>query len=240
MPDKNLPIQFFEARQIDERRTEGGGPSEEPKWLLPHERLIKKSEQLLSELMALEPLVAVKEKQQSIIPFVFKAYMPDKATAKSKRQYVSKIFDTSQERGNIIGVMDKDELIIRISTVQELNSISGRIREYNTYKYGISCLDRITTFNPSVTKADHPENYKVRLLDFQVYEENTAILRLFEKVLYNKNLRYKKTQYTKSLPIYKIQGDHSIILDTFKENNIFEALFSIEPMPKYSLSLDAT
>jgi hypothetical protein len=240
MPEKNLPIQFFESRQVDDFRTEGGGPGKESKWLLPNELLIKKSEQLISELDAFVPIIADKEKKQSIIPFTFKAYMPEKATAKSKRQYVSKIFNTSQERSNLIGVLDKDELLIRISNVQELRTISARIREYETCKYGLSCLERITSFEPFVEKTDKHEKYKVHLLNFQNYEENLSILRLFEKVLYNNNLQFKKTCYTKSLPIYKIMANQSVILDTLKENDVFEALFSLEPMPKYAISLDAS
>jgi hypothetical protein len=239
MPNKNLPIQFFESRSQDERRTEGGGNSEELKWLLSQDLLIRKSAQLSAELDAFESLIQVREQQQSIIPFVFKAYMTDKATAKYKRQYVSKIFNTRQEQNNIIGVLDKEELIVRVSTLDEFRTISNRIKQYDTYQYGLSCLNRITAFTPFINKNDNQEKYKVHLLDFQNYEENESILRLFEKTLVNNNLIFQKTSYNaKNLPIYKIQGIQSVVLDILKDNNVFEALFSIEPMPTYSLSLD--
>jgi hypothetical protein len=84
-----------------------------------------------------------------------------------------------------------------------------------------------------------PGNYKVHLLDFQAYEDNIAIMRLFEKSLHKNGLRYRKTNYTESFPVYNIHDVHSAVLDTFKQEEIFEALFSIEPMPKYSLVLDS-
>jgi hypothetical protein len=239
MPDKNLPIQFFAHREgIDDRRTEAGGSSEEPRWLLPESLLKKKADQLISELDSFRTTIVAREKKQSIIPFVFKAHMRDNATAKSKRNYVAKILDTHKTRSNIIGLLDEEELIIRISTVQELRIIIDRIKEYNYYKYGLSCLDRITIFNPFVSITDKPENYKVRLINFQDYGDNLAIARLFENILQKNNYSYRKTQYAEFFPIYNIQGRDSAILDTFTGSEVFEALFSLEPMPKYSLSLD--
>ena len=239
MPERNLPIQFFSHREDkDERRTEAGGSNEEPKWLLPEALLIRKAEQLVSELDTFRTIVAERVNKRSIIPFVFKACMLDNATAKSKRNYVAKILDTQRTRSNIIGLLDEEELIVRISTVQELTVITERIKEYNYYKYGLSCLDRITVFNPLVTITDNPKNYKVRLIDFQDYGDNLAIARLFENVLQKNNFSYRKTQYTESFPIYNIQNRDSAILDTFAKSEVFEALFSVEPMPEYFLALD--
>jgi hypothetical protein len=238
MSKKTLPIQFFAHREGDEKLTEGGGNGQEPKWLLSESLLAKKSEQLVSELNAFESAVAKRKEKQSIIPFVFKAALQQKATAKSKRQYVSEIFDTVHTKSNIIGLVDKKELIIRINTLRELQTISVRMREYNRYNYGLSCIDKIAAFTPAITGSNKQESYKIRLLDFQDYEENLAIMRLFEKTLHNNGLDYHKTQYTESFPIYKIHGLQSAILDILKRNDVFEALFSIEPMPKYSVSLD--
>jgi hypothetical protein len=240
MPERNFPIQFFAHREQDELRTEGGGGGKEPKWLLPETLLAKKSEQLNSELVKFKTAVLEREKKQSIIPFVFKVCLLDNATAKYKRNHVAKILDTHKVRSNIIGLLNEEELLVRISTSHELEEISNQIKEYDYNKYGISCLDKITNFNPFVSLVtDKPESYKVRLLNFQDYEDNQAIERLFENSLQRHNLSYKKTRYTESFPIYNILGRHTIILDAFKQSEVFEALFSIEPMPRYSLTLDS-
>jgi hypothetical protein len=241
MADRNLPIHFFGYREGDDKRTEGGGSSKEPGWLLTESQLIKKSKQLVSELDAFENIVAEREKKQSIVPFVFKATLHEKATAKTKRKHVAEILDnTSRTRKNIIGIVNREELIVRINTVQELQTISQRIKQYDNYNYGLSCLDRIKAFNPSVTMTEKSASYKAKLLNFQNYEENLAIMQLFEKTLHKNSLSYNKTDYAEYYPVYKIKGGPSTILDSFKENDIFEALFSIEPMPKYSVTLDSS
>jgi hypothetical protein len=240
MPERNLPIQLFAHREgIDDRRTEGGGNGEEPRWLLSESLLKKKAEQLISELDSFRTTIVAREKKQSIIPFVFKAHMRDNATAKYKRNYVAQILDTHKTRSNIIGLLDEKELIVRISTVHELMTVTERIKDYDYFKYGLSCLDRITSFNPLISTTDRLESYKVRLINFQDYEDNLTITRLFENVLQKNTLSYRKTQYAESLSIYNIQGMHTAILDAFKQSEVFEALFSIEPMPKYFVALDS-
>ena len=237
MAEKNLPIRFFRYREGDENRTEAGGSGEEPKWVISGAQLIKKSKQLVNELNAFKDIIAEKEKKQSIVPSVCKAKLLEKATAKSRRQYVENIINTSHMKKNIIGVVDREDLIVRIDNIQEFNTITQNIIDYNRYNYGLSCLDRITAFIPTVI-TEKNESYKVKLLNYQNYEENLTIVQLFDNILYRNNILFKKTEYAESFTIYKIQGEQSVILDTFKQNDVFEALFSIEPMPKYTLGLD--
>jgi hypothetical protein len=240
MAERSLPIHFFRHREGDEARTEGGGSSKEPGWLLSESQLIKKSKQLALELDTFENIIAEREEKQSIVPFVFKATLHEKATAKTKRKYVAEILDnTSRTRNNIIGIVDREELIVRINTVQELQTISQRIKQYDNYSYGLSCLNKIGAFSPSITVLEKSTNYKAKLLNFQNYEENLAIMQLFEKTLLKNNLPFNKTEYAEYFPVYKIKGEQTAILDSFKQNDIFEALFSIEPMPKYSVTLDS-
>jgi hypothetical protein len=237
MAERNLPIRFFRHREGDENRTEGGG-GEEPKWLFSDTQLIKKSEQLVAELNTFKNIITEKEKKKSIVPFVCKAKLLEKATAKSRRQYVEKIIDISYTKKNIIGVVDREELIVRIDTIQDLNAITQNIKDYNRNIYGLSCLDRITAFTPLIITTDKNESYKIKLLNFQNYDENLAIMRFFENILNNNNIRFKKTEYAESFIVYKLGGEQAVILDIFRQNDVFEALFAIEPMPKYSIGLD--
>jgi len=239
MAERNLPIRFFRYREGDDRRTEGGGNDQEQKWLLTGTQLIKKSEQLSLELDALKTIVSDREKRQSIVPFVFKAILQEKATAKSRRQYVDKIFNTSRSKNNIIGIVDREELVVRISRLQELQTISNRIKDYSNFDQGLSCLSRIEVFHPTVAIIDKTENYKIKLLDFQDYEDNLAVIRLFEETLMNNNVLYNKTKYAEFYQVYKINGMQSVVLDILNQNDIFEALYSIEPMPQYSVTLDS-
>jgi len=239
MAEKHLPIQFFRYREVDERLTEGGGNKEEPKWLLSEQQLKKKSEQLITELDTFKDVFAEREKKQTIIPFIFKAILQEKATAKSRRQHVEKIFDTTRTRSNTIGVIDREELLIRINEIHELHTIAQHIADYRTYNYGLSCLDRIEAFKPYIA-IKNIENLKLKLLDFQNYEENQTILRLLERILGKNNIQFKRIEYTDSYIIYKIFAQQKPILDVLKSNDIFESVFSIEPMPKYGVTLDSS
>jgi len=239
MAERNLPIRFFRHREGDDRRTEGGGDDKEQKWLLAGTQLIKKSEQLSLELDAFEAVVSQREKRQAIVPFVFKAILQEKATAKSRRQYVDKIFNASRTKNSIIGILDREELVVRINSSQELHTVSNRIKDYNNFDQGLSCLNRIEAFSPTVTMNGKTENYKIKLLDFQDYEDNLAIIRLFEDTLIKNNVLYNKTKYAESYPIYKINRLQSTVLDILKQNDIFEALYSVEPMPQYFITLDS-
>jgi hypothetical protein len=238
MSERNLPIQLFDYREGDEKPTEGGGGTE-AKWLLTIPQLVKKSEQLLAELNAFENIVSERERKQSIIPFVCKAKLEKKATAKSRRPYVEKILNTSRTRSNIIGIVDKEELVVRIDSLDDLNAILQNIKDYERNVFGLSCLDRIIPFTPQIIASEKAENLKVKLLDFQDYNDNLAIFRQFEKVMQNNKIDFKKVEYAEAFLVYKVQGDQSVMLDVFKQNDVFEALFSIKPMPQYSLSLDS-
>ena len=67
---------------------------------------------------------------------------------------------------------------------------------------------------------------------------NNNIQHLFEITMTKLNLEFKKTNYMNDLVIYKILNIDSIKLNSLKENDIFNAIYSINPMPYYSISMD--
>ena len=62
--------------------------------------------------------------------------------------------------------------------------------------------------------------------------------RLLEHTLNNKKIEYNKTDYSEKFYVYKLKNVTNAMLDELKEADIFNALFSVEPMPKYVISLD--
>lgn len=237
MPDEKLPIKFFAPREVDELKVEGAGNSEDPKWVLTDDELSQRSSELLISFNQFLDIINEKAEKKSAVPFVFVAKMCNDSTAKSRRKDISTLFQI-KDKSNVIGLADSDELIVKIDSTEQMNEISNRLRDFQRNSYAISCLETFLEFEPIIQKQDNETTYKIKLIDFQDYETNIAMQRLFERALGSHEIPFKKTDYANQFPIYKIEADPQIMLDDLQGEDAYEALFSIEPMPKYMASLD--
>ena len=238
MENEKLPIKFFAPREIDELRVEGMGNSEPPKWLLSGDELVRRSQQLNAAISPLAHLIKERELRQSVVPFVFVAKMCDDSTAKSRRKDIAALFQTSNSC-NLIGLTDADELLVRVDSSAQMSEIESRIQDCERNSYAISCLETFFEFEPYVRGVDASSSYKVKLIDFQDYETNVAMQRLFEHQLTAHEITFHKTQYADNLPVYKLVDPTKPVLDSLS-SGAYEMLFSVEPMPKYILELDAS
>jgi hypothetical protein len=238
MPDnEKLPIKFFAPREEDEMRIEPGGNSEPPKWVLTGEGLKKRASQLLSDFDAFEMGIKEKENNKSDIPFIFIAKLCTDSTAKSRRKDIANLFQF-EDRNNVIGLSQTDELIVRVDSYTEMNTVSSRLKDIEHYSYAISCLNSFVKYKPIIFDMENINNYKVKLVDFQNYEQNLSIQRIFEKAISKKGISFKKTNYSEQYVVYNLKSIDKAVLDSLKDYEVYEALFSIEPMPKYVVSLD--
>lgn len=238
MENEKLPIKFFAPREIDELRVEAGGNSEVPNWVLTGSELEQRSIELGYALEKFAPAVNDRAERKSAVPFVFVAKMCNEATAKSRRGAISGLFQTG-DKSNIIGLTASDELVVKIDSVVQMQEFSARLKDYERNSHAISCLETFWEFQPEVESSEEESIYKVKLIDFQDYETNVAMQRLFEHTLVARKIAYKKTSYTSQFPVYKIAKSPSTILDALNGDEAYEMLFSIEPMPKYVVSLDS-
>lgn len=238
MKNEKLPIKFFAPREVDELKVEGAGSSEPPKWVLTGEELAKRSSDLLSSFAQFTDNVAEREKRNSAVPFVFIAKMNDNSTAKSRRKDINSLFQTT-DKSSIIGLANTDELIVKLDSVSQMNEISSKLQNYQQNSYAISCLETFKEFRPYIELDDTDSSYKVKLIDFQDYEINISLQRLFERTMTTKGIDFKKTYYADQMPIYKISKSAAAILDGLRNEDIYEMLMSIEPMPQYVISLDS-
>lgn len=237
MDNEKLPIKFFATREVDELRIEGSGNSERPKWVLTGDELVKRSSELVCSLNNLNDDIRSRFERKSPVPFVFVAKMSSDATSKSRRNNISSIFQTSTKT-NIIGLANTDELIVKMDSLEHFDEISGRLQDFERNSYAISCLEGFEQFAPIIEDMDYG-SYKVKLIDFQDYETNLALQRIFERALNSKEIEYKKTYYAGQLPVYKIKKTNEMVLDELKNEDVYEMLLSVEPMPRYVLGLDS-
>lgn len=238
MDNEKLPIKFFAPREIDGLRVEGGGNQEEPRWLLNDEALAERATELLVALSEFSDAVANRKKRQSAVPFVFIAKMCGDSTAKSRRKNIATLFQFT-DKSNVIGLADSDKLIVRLDSVSQMNEISNRLRDCKRNCYAISCLETFLNFQPIVEVQKDELAYKIKLIDFQDYETNISMQRLFESALIVHGIKFKKTDYANHFNIYKVEMNPKVLLDKINAEDIYEALFSIEPMPKYMAALDS-
>ena len=235
MDNERLPIKFFAPREIDELRVEGNRNQEPPRWLLTGQDLIDRSTQLLDAFHSFSDIF--EQRVSSPIPFVFVAKMCEDATAKSRRKDIMNLFQTA-EKSNVLGLISSDELIVKVESPAQMDEFGFRIGDYERNRYAISCLETFRQFEPIVQWDEENEAYKIKLIDFQNYETNIAMQRLFEQRLTEKSIAYQKTLYTSQVPVYKIKQAPKMTIDNLANDPSFEMIFSIEPMPQYTLSLD--
>ena len=238
MNDEKLPIKFFAPREIDELRVEAGGSSDIPNWVLTGEKLIERASELKSAFSQFSVPMEERAKRNSAVPFTFVAKMCETATAKSRRGDITSLFQIG-DKTNVLGLTASDELIVKLDSLEQMNEIGARINDCERNNHAISCLETFWGFEPEVESSTEETAYKIKLIDYQDYETNVAMQRLFERTLNNKKITFKKSFYTDSVPIYKVNVTPQVIMDTLSGNDVYETLFSIEPMPKYVVSLDS-
>lgn len=238
MANEKLPIKFFATREVDELRIEGSGNSEIPSWVLSGDELTQHSARLFSEFSQFSEAMVNRARRKSVVPFVFVAKMRDDSTAKSRRKDISSLFQV-EDKTNIIGLADSNELIVKLESISQMNTISTRLQDYTRNSYALSCLDALRMFQPNIYEEEGDSKYKVKLIDFQDYEMNVSIQRQFERALVSRNIHFRKTSYADQFPVYKIDSPPRILLDELFGDDAYEMLFSIEPMPKYFVSLDS-
>ena len=235
MEREKLPIKFFAPRDIDEIRIEGSGTSEKPKWVLSGQELKNRAEYLSDSLNTIETIM--EKRKDSPVPFSFIARIQEDATAKSKRKDIANFFQV-KEMSSVIGLTATNKLIVSFDSLSEFGKISERLKDCTNNDYAISCITDFEEFLPNVYEAEESCNYKIKLIDYQNYEQNLVMRRLLEHTLNNKKIEYNKTDYSEKFYVYKLKNVTNAMLDELKEADIFNALFSVEPMPKYVISLD--
>jgi len=235
MEEKKLPIKFFAKREKDTQFVEGGGNSDNPKWVLNIEDAKIRSLKLSNELDVIED--TLDSTKESFIPIVVKSKIVEEAKAKSHRKEIRKIFNTKSN--NLIGLDNSDELLIKITTKDDIKQIKANINETEKNIYGISCIEDIKQYIPKVKFIENKSiSYKIKLIDYQNYELNIAVKKLFEKICEKNNIEYSKTEYTDKITIFKAKNLTQDSIQKFKDENIYNSIFSIEPMPKYVVTLD--
>ncbi|WP_289057748.1 S8 family peptidase [uncultured Flavobacterium sp.] len=237
MAKKNLPIKLFQKRQkIDERRVEGGGGDNVPKWELSGQLLAQRAESFIEPINELITVFQKRSNSRSFIPAILRIDIDDSAIAKSHRKDIQKIFNGKVTKNNIIGFLDSNSAIVKVESIEEGIQIKNNITNYIKNPRGISAIESMEVFQPFIVDVEDNQTVKVSLIDFLNYEINNAVKIAFIKYCAESDIEVKEVNYSPGLIIFKIKNASSGTLDSISD---FEALESITFMPKYRVETDS-
>ncbi|WP_298475607.1 S8 family peptidase [uncultured Maribacter sp.] len=236
MSKKNLPIKIFEKRkEIDERRVEGGGNSNLPKFVLSDSELYERAEEYSAIVHDKLDDFEKRPQNRKFIPTTLNVEINDKAIAKSHRSEIKKIFNVNYKH-NFIGFTGANNLLVKIDSPRDVYEIEKNLRNINKHKIGLSAISHIEDFFPDVrVDKNDGKDLKVTMINYQNLEINNAVKNVFEKFCIDNDLKFKRTNYSPELIIYKIFESTHSTLDKLQE---FEAVKSISFMPQFSVGLD--
>lgn len=230
-----LPIIMFKQRSDDDQRIEPGGDNTPRSWFLQGKELIQRSHALQAGL--LKELKT--QRRNESLPYLFDVSLVPGDTSKTRRTAVAALFDvnTSEEAPRVIAMRGSENLIVQAHDEADVHRMASNVGDMERNVAGISCVKEIGAFKPEVDLASDDGEYKVKLVDYKDADKNRACERAFEEVLDGMGLAYKRTQYAAALVIYRLKvsaSEANAVLDGM----MGESIFSIQPMPRYRMTLD--
>ncbi|NJN28696.1 MAG: hypothetical protein HC819_23310 [Cyclobacteriaceae bacterium] len=229
MADKNLPIKFFQKREVDEQDMEGAGGGNPPRWVLSEPLLRKRSSYYRDVLREVGSKIRDKVEQNNYIPTVVKVKMNEDAVAKSYRWDITRLFNTG--KFNLIGFSGEEELLIKVETLEDLAQIEKQFGDLTRHSVGISAINDLEPFSVEMdSDLGSGDILKVKLFNFQDIDLNNILIRAFERFCQEKQLVYKRAKYADGQHIYRLQ---KVTSDGLEELQSFDGIFAITEMPEF-------
>ncbi|MCI1644364.1 MAG: S8 family peptidase [Bifidobacterium crudilactis] len=242
MPDEErLPLVSFHPRRDDISRTEGSGGRDDARWVLTGGDLEQRAQLLSGQLDGLLRDITNHMKKDHELPFLMVAEMDESATSKSRRSDLVALLSV-RGKDNVIGLRGERELVVSVDSIDHAEKIRGVLSNVELNDKPISCLTAIRAFNPHIHIDDTTTDFdsiKIKLIDFQDKVTNQSAQQLFENHLSALNVEFERCNYGMPVPIYKLVMSPSVTVDALMSDVSRDALYSIEPMPVASASLDS-
>ncbi len=238
MADNNLPIKIFDKRKIDERKTEGGGSSNLPSWVLELDKLHIKAGEFIPTIEDTLDSFEKRVSNRKFIPMTLEVEIDDVAIAKSHRNEMRKVFNVNN-KSNFIGFRESNNALVKVDNADDAKSIKRNIEDYPKHRVALSAIQAVNIYTPFIeVDQDNSEtdSLKVSIINYQDYELNRAVKGAFLSFCEGMKIESKESNYAPDLIIFRVDNPSTVIVDQLKE---FEAIESITIMPKYKIEFDA-
>ncbi|MCZ8157653.1 MAG: S8 family peptidase [Leptospira sp.] len=232
---KNLPIRIFYKREKDDRKTEGGGNSNNPKWLLGGEELKNRSNALR---ISLDQVSKKYISEQSDLPIVIDVSVNPKALAKSHRKDIETIFANSYNQAKILEIKSDNEVLFSLDNNDHLGLVSLRLNNLELNKKVISAIEEIKGYEPFIGIDSRDSSIKkVKLLKYKDIADNEFVESKLIEFCKSNEIKIIKKMYTKELNIFRLENvSESSFLKLIK----LEGILSIESMPSIDLDFQSS
>jgi len=235
---EKLPIRFFAKREGDDLRVEGGGGGNPPKFVLHSQALYEKSVKLKNNFIELDGVIDAKL-SKSDIPIITTIKIIDEAKAKSHKKKLRNFFKVGNTN-NVIGLIDDNELVVKFDSISDYRTITSRLEQADEYDYQISSIENVNIHYPKLVFSENEDDYKIRLFNFNSFIENEFAYGKLEDIFKDENIDFTKTYYTENSLVYRLKDVKKSTLDKLITLDNTSSIFSITPMPRYSVSLDSS
>lgn len=198
-----------------------------PTWVLQDNELSIRIKKLSRDINNIKNKI---DNKISDVPKIIEAEISDKAIAKSYRKNINAVFSDSND--NILGIYKKNNLLYKVDT-KDLDDIENKIND-NFGEYAVSAIEDIRLFEPEINFDDKAEKFKIKLLDFNRFEnvEKNFLLKCREK-----DINIKKVQYTDRIKIYSTSK--KACLDILNDDDLMQFIYEVEPMPFFEATMDS-
>jgi hypothetical protein len=228
--EKHLPIRLFQKRDIDTRDTEGGG-GPDPSWVLADENLSAHAAQILTQFtQSFSDYLTVDELDFSF-PLPVGVKLQEKATAKSHRESIEKVFADENSKITSIGFSPRDELLFALNTREHIKQVGNKFEKPEENKKGISAISKVEKYKPVIEEGiDLKGKLKIKLIPYENMAARKYLQSSFTNFCSQRGVAVKKCNYSISSEIYKISN---VTQDSLGEISEFDGVLSIESMPTY-------
>ena len=233
--EKHLPIRLFQKREIDTRETEGGG-GPDPKWVLADEELSTHASKIASQFSESFYSYLTMDELVFSVPLPVGVKLREKATAKSHRESIEKVFVDEKNQITSVGFSPRDELLFTINTTDHIKQVNSKLENPDENKKGVSAIAKINKYKPVIEdKLDLDGNLKIKLIPYNNPSDRQHLQTAFVDFCKQRSVTVKKCNYSPSLEIYKASN---VTQDSLDEMSNFNGVLSIESMPTFEFDAE--